>query len=816
MQRRMKKYGGALVMAGVLALTGCSGSKGANGANGTNGTDGTNGINGVTGKLSLKIDGVATTTSNGVTTSTLTFTIYPAAAVCPGGVCKDPLLTQKDDPSSPLGQMSFTAQELNATNGFDTKKNFSFSGYHFKGFTADGNGAQYTATKASAPFAPEASASAYVYGYVTSTSAVPAPTSGHYYLPGSVASASKVFGTVAYTSTANVSGCEKCHGKPYSKHGYRQATVAGLNDFVSCKVCHTDQRVGSDGQWYVLADDPATLANLNATNGGKLTPDLVTKYAYTANIMNDVHNSHAFEFNYPQSMSNCVTCHEGKLDKVLTDANFQPTVCKSCHPVTGVNGTPAGRAPAMKTIWANKGVSSYHSFDLYTQIDPGLCNSCHKAGNSMNAKTFAQLHSGYNAAIYDSTGAKYSASIKAQVDGATFDASTNQVTVNFSMTGLAAQAAVKPTVVVSLYGYATKDFVVSGHGSQSDGTSNLEYTYGAVQRSNPSLSSNSARLTLNPAAPTAGTTSWTATADLSLWSQMIAAGTVKRIEVAFLPALGVDQTQAVSATNPAIAVAGVTQTVDVSKTATDARIAAGSSYGKAIVDAAKCNQCHDALGTTFHTPAYGSAGVVACRLCHFVGAGASHLEMQSRSIDSYLHAIHSMQEFDIKNIDMTDPVQALEYNDHVEGNYPNFAGPLNCESCHASGTYDVPDQAKSLPGLVSASSKFLAGTRNIGTVAAEIAGPGARACGSCHRAQLINEDNATSLAAFYAHFNMYSSDVADTTLFLDTAAFVESQIGGPAFTGTVPAGAAVEQCVICHATSGSYHQTLFNTWKNGL
>ena len=33
--------------------------------------------------------------------------------------------------------------------------------------------------------------------------------------------------------------------------------------------------------------------------------------------MNDVHMSHAMEFPYPQSMSNCVTCHEGKLDTVL-------------------------------------------------------------------------------------------------------------------------------------------------------------------------------------------------------------------------------------------------------------------------------------------------------------------------------------------------------------------------------------------------------------------------------------------------------------------------------------------------------------------
>ena len=41
--------------------------------------------------------------------------------------------------------------------------------------------------------------------------------------------------------------------------------------------------------------------------------------------MNDTHMSHAMEFPYPLSMSNCVTCHEGKLDVVLADENFTMT-----------------------------------------------------------------------------------------------------------------------------------------------------------------------------------------------------------------------------------------------------------------------------------------------------------------------------------------------------------------------------------------------------------------------------------------------------------------------------------------------------------
>ena len=201
---------------------------------------------------------------------------------------------------------------------------------------------------------------------------------------------------------------------------------------------------------------------------------------------------------------------------------------------------------------------------------------------------------------------------------------------------------------------------------------------------------------------------------------MISAGQVKRIEVGVLPAVGMDPTLAISTTsNPAAVVAGVTQTIDVTQTAADARIADANSYGKAIVDPTKCAACHEALGTSFHSPLNGSAGTVGCRLCHAVVSGAGYYEMQSRSIDSFVHAAHSMQYGGASSVNLNDPVQALRYNDHVEGNYPNFAGPLNCESCHNPGTYDVPDQRKSMVGLVSGSAT-VTGRTGLGSFAQEI------------------------------------------------------------------------------------------------
>lgn len=794
-----------------------------------NGAQGQVGINGVPGKFSLMIDSVATTTgADGGMTSTLTFSVSPAANVCPGGVCDDTLS------SAVVGTKTFYAQEYNATNNtFDTARNFSFGNIHFKGFTADGNGAQYTATKAGASFAPESSSGAFVYAYVTGLAAAPAPTTGHYLLPSSVGSATKVFGTIGYASNAIVSGCERCHGAPYAKHGYRMANVAGLPSFVPCKVCHTDQRVGSDADWYMKADDPANYVAVLTPTG--LPASYKAKYSYTANLMNDVHNSHAFEFNYPQSMSNCATCHAGKMASIATDSNFRPDVCKSCHvvngptPGVGNGGVENGRAPAMTAIWAAKGYTAFHqSLDLFAQNDGGLtatsCNTCHKAGGV--GKTFAEIHPGYDPVIYATgadAGTKWADLIKTRIDSTSYDPATHLVTVNFSVSGAAANAIIKPTLVGALYGWDTKDFLVSGHSTIS-GARALEYTEGATN--------NSTRLTVNPSTTPAGTTSWTATADLSTWAAnlpdggvgYIPSGAVKRMQISVLPALGLNQgfawgAQGDGGVNDMIAIAGATATITLVPTATlDAGMVDPTGYGQDIVDSSKCNACHDRLATTFHNPNYGSTGTLACRSCHWVGAGGSHLEMQSRSIDSYVHAIHRMQYFDIQNVDFTNPVQKLRYEDHVEGNYPNFAGPLNCESCHNPGKYDPPDQTRSLPSIISGSRTLMAGsTRNIGTFAAQVTGPAERACGGCHRAELINEDNAAGLSSFYAHTTVNGSSVMDTsaTSLEATQYYIMGEVGVRAPAPAVP-GAQVESCSICHAEQGQKHQQLFNSWKKGL
>jgi cytochrome c553 len=160
-----------------------------------------------------------------------------------------------------------------------------------------------------------------------------------------------------------------------------------------------------------------------------------------------------------------------------------------------------------------------------------------------------------------------------------------------------------------------------------------------------------------------------------------------------------------------------------------------------------------------------------------------------------------MQYFDTQSVKFDDPVAALRYAEHTEARvYPNFT-LTNCESCHEPNTFNVPDQSKSLPSLHSASvglpnkwftlatssfgSEIYGGSvedRNIGgriavppvppatattykgVIPSYVNGPAARACGGCHRAAYINEDDVNGLASFNAHVstNGYLVDTSKT------------------------------------------------------
>jgi OmcA/MtrC family decaheme c-type cytochrome len=683
-----------------------------------------------TSKFTLTIDSVSTVAG----TSTMTFTAAKSGV---------PLTAAG---LAALPQHTFYAVPYdNATRSFGTS--FSYAGgTTVANYVPTGVPGQFKVTKTSAPFAPE-STNAQVYAYIADGKL---DTEGMT-LYDDVASAAKAYGNAtSYQSAANVSACETCHGKPYMKHGYRAAQVAGLSDFGACKNCHYDNRNGGHIGWQILKDNPDRAAEIAA--GSPITAEETAKYAYKAKIMNDVHMSHGMEFPYPQSMQSCVTCHAGKLGDtnatdVFGDSKFVASTCVSCHSVDGLTTKMTKKTSTGATITIHN--SFIAKMNVAAERDTVPCATCH-GKNAGIAPTFAGIHkNGYDPKIYATDGTRYSDTFVVTIDSATIDNATNMLDIKFHATGTHGSLSatnIKPTVLIGLYGYNTKDFLVAAHGSAADGRRNLEYVWGdGNPRFTPISASNG---------------SWEVKADLSLWKNKITAGEIKRAEIAVMPDLR-------NASNTVLGLNAPSKTFNLAANAFE-------DYFPDLVNVMKtpnpntngsvdgCNSCHDQLATTFHSGIRGG-NIKVCRICHEVSSAGSHLELQSRSIDSYVHGIHSFQAFDPGDIDYENPTEVFEYYEHINHHFPRFT-IKNCEACHVNSTsvyatgrraYDVPNQAKSMPGVLSGSDVIEG--REVGDISPSVTGPTARACGACHRAQALNEDDAARLAIQRSHWESFGT-----------------------------------------------------------
>jgi OmcA/MtrC family decaheme c-type cytochrome len=772
----------------AFALSGCEGSDGAAGAAGATGAVGPAGPPGPPGPVpdevaaaieSSKIESCGTchdgvggghqaiySAYNDASAFEMTFTNF--TSVNNGGVfdvtleftiLKDGMpFTDFDN----LDQKRFYVDRFDGTAGIGGYGEYYEAFQGLSGFTMVAPG-DYVATRTGLTYDP--TVSGQVYGYIAQgvlfTHDSPSselPAGSHVHLYDDMASAAIGFGDGAatgadpYVSAANVEGCEKCHGAPYLKHGFRAAQVAGIPDFASCKVCHNDDGNGGHTEWQYMVDEP-----FNWATGVAETAD----YSYFRNVMNDTHMSHAMEFPYPMSMSNCNTCHEGKLTRVLDDAQFTAETCKSCHPVQGLDAWPedAGttlegmyaqplRAPAMQFLWTKAGVETFHDMTLN-------CQACH---GTSGFSTFSDYHTGYDDHIYDATGTKFADTYSVSVDSVSV--AGDLMTINFS----SSDTAVVPELLVSFYGWDTKNFIVGSHERDANVTECAGGRPGCKMEYVPESSGGGANpLFTEDATSVPG--AWVVTLDMAalqltktaLLPAMIADGTITKAEVSITPELEIGGEDVV--------LAAVSETFDLTG---NMLIADYFSGANAIVDIDKCNVCHDSLASTFHDGSgRGGDGIQVCKTCHTTTFPGSHIEQASRAIDSYVHAIHSFQPFDLDDVAAADdPVFDARNEQHIKHTFPNFT-IRNCEACHNPGTYNVPDQSQSMPGVLSATWDIA--DRNIGTMPEYVTGPASRACGGCHRADLINPDLAGDLATFNAHTEAFGTleenDSEDMVLF---------------------------------------------------
>jgi len=568
-----------------------------------------------------------------------------------------------------------------------------------------------------------------------------------------------------FESAANVEACQACHGTPYRKHGNSPGVVAGAPDLTYCRGCHNNTANGGHKEWQQEQDDALTWATDGLPGA---TAEQLDRWDYERTLENDVHMSHALHLPYPQSMVTCNTCHEGKLAQVLDNSNFTWETCQGCHVVEGIDSWPDDgtgdpekyaqhfRAPPFDYLWQRGPDLTFH--DVVANPD---CQGCHGAGI---ASELSEYHNGFDEHIYDGIGQRYSDLYPVTIDSVSM--AGDLMTVAFS-----GDPAIVPELLVSFYGWDSKHYIVGSHERDSN---DVDCPHSSRPGCNAEYVPESSGGDPNPlftedAASVPG--AWIVIFDVTQWQlyktddipTLIANGDVTKAEISIAPELQVGGEDVV--------LEAVSDAFDIASNAIITDYFAGAEE---VVDINKCNACHDDMGVLdvhFASGRFGD-GMQVCRACHATTFPGSHMEMQSRSIDSYVHAIHSFQPFDLGDVDPTDAVEVKRTNAHMTHKFPYFTA-LACEGCHVDDflagevRYNVPDQSESMPG-VSSTSDDIAG-RNIGLVPEYVTGPASRACGSCHRAVMINNDQAGDLASFNAHtltFGTYvENDPDDAVVF---------------------------------------------------
>jgi hypothetical protein len=563
------------------------------------------------------------------------------------------------------------------------------------------------------------------------------------------AGASWLIGDMAgFDSPANVESCEACHGMPYRKHGNSPGVVAGAPDFNYCRGCHNNTANGGHKEWQQEQDDALTWATTGLAGA---TLEQVARWDYERTLENDVHMSHSLHLPYPQSMGTCNTCHEGKLAQVLNNTNFTWETCQGCHVIEAIDSWPgeqhaqAHRAPPFDYLWQRGADLTFHDVTVTTD-----CQGCHGAGI---ASPFSAYHNGFDPHIYDATGQRYSDLYPVSIDSVSM--AGDLMTITFS-----GDPTIIPELLVSFYGWDTKHFLVGSHERDANGVDCPHSSRPGCKMEYVPVSSGGSASVLFTEDALSVPGAWIVTLDVSalqltktaLLPQLIADSDVTKAEISITPELEIGGLD--------VALEAVSDTFDIG---TNAIIADHFAGANEIVDIDKCNACHDDMGVLFHTGS-GRAGdgMQVCRACHTTTFPGSHLEMQSRSIDSYVHAIHSFQLFDLGDVDSADPVEVKRADAHMKHKFPFFTA-LACEGCHVDDfvagevRYNVPDQAESMPGVLAATDDIP--TRSIGNVPEHVTGPASRACGSCHRAVMLNQDHAGDLASFNAHTDAFGTYV---------------------------------------------------------
>ncbi len=527
------------------------------------------------------------------------------------------------------------------------------------------------------------------------------------------------------------SKCNECHrqlgGIPGDDPDSSAAGFHGgsRNETRYCVVCHTEQRKYGRAE---AKFDPATMAFTSNTE--------VVDGRAIGNLPNHIHHIHMGKllakknYNYggvkynetlfPQDIRNCTKCHDGadtSTAKTAQGDNWKNVpnrlACGGCHDginfATGKGVTIADAAKGMTT--------SQFGHVGGAQSDDSLCALCHKPAaidlvhlpvtppNPSNSLLLGGTNSNTNAAwIASNTSRLPAGAIKVTYDikSASLNAS-NQPVMTFRILQNGARTdfndpATKTEIWDGFMGAPSVYFVFSVPQDGIAAPADFNATANGYLRSIwNGKSSGTGKGTLSGPDADGYYTATLTGVSIPASAKMLTGGlgySYSVLSTLPLTQTNLDDYPIAPATATSNLVAGMpNMTGGLIVIAPNAqKVATGFSPRRPVVEDARCNKCHQELGTftedAFHAGQRNDGST--CAWCHRPNQTSSGWSADSTS---YIHAIHGSAH---REVPFTWHASSTTES-FADIKYPGILGA--CEACHLPGTYDfrAAESASALP-----------------------------------------------------------------------------------------------------------------------
>ena len=610
-------------------------------------------------------------------------------------------------------------------------------------------------------------------------------------------------GTIANTrDIVKIDSCSECHAGKVLAHGSRK-------DPKYCVTCHTDQI-----RYTFSQEASSTNGGLTLTGTTRPTTAVVDGRAL-GNYPNMIHHIHmgeelvkqGYNFNasaegkfnevrFPQDRRNCAKCHDGSAsaaNKTADGDNWKKVpsrlACGGCH--DGINFATGGGTTLAGATTGHVGGA---------KADDSQCGLCH------DATTIPVYHAVTVATPHNSTVVSGVSAISYDIKSVTLNASSQPV-ITFKITkdGSAVTTLATPTLVTNAAGSQVVSPSYEAIANFAGGPS-LYVMYAVAQDGiaapadfNGRVSASLTNMLLASGTLKAGTC--TTTADANGYFTATLTGTAaapivipagaKMVTGAIIGTFvqknvtGYPYTPANVSVTPNVSATGGVIVKPVLKQVL--ATVSGNAARRTVVAAAKCNACHDQLGTApeFHGGARNDP--TACAFCHTVNQAGSGGWAADAS--TFIHGIHGASK---RTVPFTWHATAT-YNYSMLG-YPGVL--KNCEQCHLPNTVNFGANGATLaPNLLW--TTVASGT----TVAAGVATSPyvAQTAGTVYGANFSVSSAGVTTPAGTA--TLVNSPIASACFACHDTSSAKAHMvsnGGSIYEARSTAFTKTESCLVCH------------------